>query len=50
MLNVTHRNSLEDENDTWVRLSDQYLDVARGGFQRSGTDHPTLFGRNTKEG
>jgi hypothetical protein len=29
-LNIARRNSLEDENDTWVLFSDQYLDVARG--------------------
>ena len=26
-LNIARRNSLEDENDTWVPFSDQYLDV-----------------------
>ena len=26
-LNIARRNSLEDENDTWVLFSDQYLDV-----------------------
>jgi hypothetical protein len=30
-LNVARRNSLEDENDTWVLFSDQYLDVVHGG-------------------
>jgi hypothetical protein len=30
-LNIARRNSLEDENDTWVPFSDQYLDVVRGG-------------------
>jgi len=30
-LNIARRNSLEDENDTWVLFSDQYLDVARVG-------------------
>jgi hypothetical protein len=30
-LNIARRNSLEDENDTWVLFSDQYLDVARDG-------------------
>jgi hypothetical protein len=33
-LNIARRNSLEDENDTWVLFSDQYLDVARGGDSR----------------
>jgi hypothetical protein len=28
-LNIARRNSLEDENDTWVLFSDQYLDIAR---------------------
>jgi hypothetical protein len=28
-LNIARRNSLEDENDTWVLFSEQYLDVAR---------------------
>jgi hypothetical protein len=28
-LNIARRNSLEDENDTWVLFSDQYLDVVR---------------------
>ena len=28
-LNITRRNSLEDEKDTWVLFSDQYLDVVR---------------------
>jgi hypothetical protein len=28
-LNVARRNSLEDENDTWVLFTDQYLDVVR---------------------
>jgi hypothetical protein len=32
-LNIARRNSLEDENDTWVLFSDQYLDVVNaGGF------------------
>jgi hypothetical protein len=26
-LNITRRNILEDENDTWVLFSDQYLEV-----------------------
>jgi hypothetical protein len=26
-LNIACRNSLEDENDTWVLFSDQYLDL-----------------------
>jgi hypothetical protein len=30
-LNIARRNSLEDENDTWVLFSDQYLDVVRVG-------------------
>jgi hypothetical protein len=29
-LNIARRNSLEDENDTWVPFSDQYLDVVQG--------------------
>ena len=28
-LNIARRNSLEDESDTWVLFSDQYLDVVR---------------------
>jgi hypothetical protein len=28
-LNIARRNSLEDENDTWVLFSEQYLDVVR---------------------
>jgi len=28
-LNIARRNSLEDENDTWVLFSDQYLDIVR---------------------
>ena len=28
-LNIARRNSLQDENDTWVLFSDQYLDVLR---------------------
>jgi hypothetical protein len=28
-LNIARRNSLEDERDTWVLFSDQYLDVVR---------------------
>jgi hypothetical protein len=28
-LNIARRNSLEDENDTWVLFSDQYLNVSR---------------------
>jgi hypothetical protein len=30
-LNIARRNSLEDENDTWVLFSDQYLDVVHAG-------------------
>jgi hypothetical protein len=30
-LNIARRNSLEDDNDTWVLLSDQYLDVMHQG-------------------
>jgi hypothetical protein len=26
-LNIARRNSLEDENDTWVLFSDQYLEL-----------------------
>lgn len=29
-LNVARRNSLEDENDTWVPFSEQYLGVVEG--------------------
>jgi hypothetical protein len=29
-LNIARRNSLDDENDTWVLFSDQYLDVVHG--------------------
>jgi len=28
-LNIARRNGLEEENDTWVLFSDQYLEVAR---------------------
>jgi hypothetical protein len=28
-LNIVRRNSLEDENDTWVLFSDQYLDLVQ---------------------
>jgi predicted short-subunit dehydrogenase-like oxidoreductase (DUF2520 family) len=30
-LNIARRNSPEDENDTWVLVSDQYLDVMDQG-------------------
>lgn len=30
-LNIARRNSLEDENDTWVLFSDQYLDLVLAG-------------------
>ena len=30
-LNIARRNSLEDENDTWVLFSDQYLEVVQAG-------------------
>ena len=30
-LNIARRNSLEDENDTWVLFSDQYLEVVKAG-------------------
>jgi hypothetical protein len=30
-LNIARRNSLEDENDTWVLFSDQYLEVVHVG-------------------
>jgi hypothetical protein len=30
-LNIARRNSLEDENDTWVLFSGQYLEVVRQG-------------------
>lgn len=29
-LNIARRNSLKDENDTWVPFSEQYLSVTRG--------------------
>jgi hypothetical protein len=29
-LNIARRNSLEDEYDTWVLFSDQYLEVMNG--------------------
>jgi hypothetical protein len=28
-LNIARRNSLEDENDTWVLFSDQYFDLVQ---------------------
>ena len=28
-LNIARRNSLEDEKDTWVLFSDQYLDIVK---------------------
>ena len=34
-LNIARRNSLEDENDTWVLFSDQYLDVIHATRGRS---------------
>jgi hypothetical protein len=30
-LNIARRNSLEDENDTWVLFSEQYLEVIHQG-------------------
>jgi hypothetical protein len=30
-LNIARRNSLEDESDTWVLFSDQYLEVVQAG-------------------
>jgi hypothetical protein len=30
-LNIARRNSLEDENDTWVLFREQYLEVVLGG-------------------
>jgi hypothetical protein len=30
-LNIARRNSLEDENDTWVLFSDRYLDLVQAG-------------------
>jgi hypothetical protein len=30
-LNIARRNGLDDENDTWVLFSDQYLDLVRAG-------------------
>jgi hypothetical protein len=30
-LNIVRRNSLGDENDTWVLFSDQYLEVVQAG-------------------
>jgi hypothetical protein len=35
-LNIARRNSLEDENDTWVLFSDQYLDLVQAGNQYFG--------------
>jgi hypothetical protein len=32
-LNIARRNSLEDENDTWVLFSDQHLDVVQAMIQ-----------------
>jgi hypothetical protein len=29
-LNIARRNSMEDENDTWVVFNDQYLDLVHG--------------------
>lgn len=37
-LNIARRNSLEDENDTWVLFSDQHLDVV----------HARSFGQNRR--
>ena len=34
-LNIARRNSLEDENDTWVLFGDQYLDVMHATRVRS---------------
>jgi hypothetical protein len=31
-LNIARRNSLEDENDTWVLFSEQYLEVVQANF------------------
>ena len=36
-LNIARRNSLEDENDTWVLFSDQHLDVVRAGERQKDT-------------
>jgi hypothetical protein len=33
-LNIARRNSLEDEKDTWVLFSDQYLEVVHRKEQR----------------
>jgi hypothetical protein len=33
-LNIARRNSLEDEKDTWILFSDQYLDVVQAGESR----------------
>jgi hypothetical protein len=35
-LNIARRNSLEDENDTWVSFSDQYLEVVQAGKLQRG--------------
>jgi hypothetical protein len=40
-LNIARRNSLEDENDTWVLFSDQYLDVVHAKEQGSKTGQST---------
>jgi hypothetical protein len=44
-LNIARRNSLEDENDTWVLFSDQYLDVVHAG-ELSHRDHELTSGRH----
>ena len=36
-LNIARRNSLEDENDTWVLFSDQYLEVVHAGERQKDT-------------
>jgi hypothetical protein len=45
-LNIARRNSLEDENDTWILFSDQYLDVVRAKEQ--GTQKGAVKGQSTK--
>jgi hypothetical protein len=44
-LNIARRNSLEDENDTWVLFSDQYLGVmyATEGNEGNGKGQDRIF-------
>ena len=44
-LNIARRNSLEDENDTWVLFSDQYLDMVHAG-ESAHHDHQLSSGRH----